>query len=51
MCLGNLTDGVAQLLAGYEFAALAQILLQFLRSYNEDEPYYKIDNWPLARRR
>ena len=48
VCLGNLSEGVAKLLAAYDFAVLAQVLIQFLRNYNEYDPYHRIYNWPMV---
>ena len=36
-CLGNIKELVAELIAGYEFSAVAQLGLQFLKSVNLDD--------------
>ena len=46
-CLGNIADGVARLLGEYEFAALAGLMVQFLRTVNPGDWYTPITNWPL----
>jgi len=44
-CLGNLTVGVSKLLAEVDYAGLLQVLVQFLESYNDGNPYLKIEHW------
>ena len=48
-CLGNIGPGVAKLIAEYQFAVVTQILIQFLQTYNPDNPYGKIEWWPKSK--
>lgn len=46
-CLGNLEATVPQLVAGYEFSALAQILIAYIESVNLDDGAGRyIERWP-----
>ena len=44
-CLGNMGATVAQLLGEGEHFQLVTTLLEFLRSYNPDNPYLKLERW------
>ncbi len=44
-CLGNLAPGINKLLTESDYLGLVEVLLQFLNSYNEDNPYLKIEHW------
>ena len=44
-CLGNIGATVAQLLGEGEHFQLVTTLLEFLRSYNPDNPYLRIEKW------
>ncbi len=44
-CLGNISKEVAKLLARYEFAILAQLIISFLQSYSGENPYQSIEGW------
>lgn len=44
-CLGNIGGTVAQLLGEGENAQLVTLLLEFLRSYNPDNPYLRLERW------
>ena len=44
-CLGNIGATVAQLLGEGEHFQLVTTLLEFLRSYNPDNPYLRIERW------
>jgi hypothetical protein len=44
-CLGNIAPTVAQLLGEAEYFQLVTTLLEFLRSYNVDNPYLRIERW------
>jgi hypothetical protein len=44
-CLGNLGATVAQLLGEGEHFQLVTTLLEFLRSYNPDNPYLRLERW------
>lgn len=45
-CLGNLSDGVAKLIAEYQYSVLAQIMIRYLQSVNSSDWYYNIERWP-----
>jgi hypothetical protein len=47
-CLGNAEEIVPELLANYEFAALAMIAIQFVESVNTGDSYVDIKNWPVV---
>ena len=44
-CLGNIGGTLAQLLGEGEHAQAITLLLEFLRSYNEDNPYVRLEKW------
>ena len=44
-CLGNIGGSLAQLLGEGEHAQALALLLEFLRSYNPDNPYIKLERW------
>ena len=44
-CLGNIGGPMAQLLGEGEHAQAITLLLEFLRSYNEENPYIKLERW------
>ena len=44
-CLGNMGATVAQLLGEGEHFQLVTTLLEFLRSYNPDNPYLRLERW------
>ena len=44
-CLGNMGATVAQLLGEGEHFQLVTTLLEFLRSYNPDNPYLRLEKW------
>jgi len=44
-CLGNVGTTVAQLLGEGEHFQLVTTLLEFLRSYNPENPYLRIEKW------
>ena len=44
-CLGNIQNGITKLLAEYQYVIVAQIMINFLHSYNEDSAYNKIYQW------
>ena len=49
-CLGNMAEVIPQLIADYEFAALAMVAIQFIQNVNVDDPAGKhINRWPLAK--
>jgi hypothetical protein len=47
-CLGNLRAGVLKLIAQYQLALVAQVLLEFLATYDPAEAYTPIEGWPKA---
>ena len=44
-CLGNIGGSLAQLLGEGEHAQAITLLLEFLRSYNPDNPYVRLERW------
>ena len=46
-CLGNLAEGVARLIAEYQFSVVAEVMIQFLNSFNPDDAYDSITKWPV----
>ena len=44
-CLGNISSTVYYLLVHQEIYQLITLLIEFLKSYNEDNPYKTIDHW------
>ncbi|MHB8619198.1 MAG: hypothetical protein ACYDAG_06475 [Chloroflexota bacterium] len=47
-CLGNLRPGILKLIAEYEIALAAQVLVEFLQTYQPETAYCPIEGWPLA---
>ena len=48
-CMGNTQEIFPELIANYEFAAVAMVAIQFVESVNTDDAAGKyINNWPLA---
>lgn len=45
-CLGNLREGVLKLIAEYELALAAQLLIDFLYLYQPEDAYTPIEGWP-----
>ena len=49
-CLGSAQEVFPELIANYEFAAVAMLAIQFVESVNTDDSAGKhIDKWPIAR--
>lgn len=46
-CFGDISDGIAQLLGNYEYMALVTVMIRYLNSYNDDNPYANIENFPI----
>jgi hypothetical protein len=45
-CFGNIGPSVAKLIGEFEFVAAAFLIIEFLKSYNEEgSPYRPISNW------
>ena len=44
-CLGNIGGTLAQLIGERHFAQVLTLLLEFLRSYNPDNPYIRLERW------
>ncbi len=44
-CLGNIGPGVIKMIAEFELFGSLQMLHSFLKNYNEDSPYVKIEHW------
>jgi len=47
ICLGNVSSGIAELIANYEFAVVAQIMIQFLCTFNAG-PHYSVRGFPVV---
>ena len=47
-CLGNLRPGILKLIADFELALAAQLLLDFLATYQPETAYTPIEGWPQA---
>ena len=47
-CLGNLRPGILKLIADFELALAAQLLLDFLTTYQPETAYTPIEGWPVA---
>jgi hypothetical protein len=47
-CLGNVREGVLKLIARYELALAAQVLVGFLETYQPEGAYCAIERWPRA---
>lgn len=44
-CLGNLTESVGKLVANVQLATLAEVLIQYLEIYSEDDAYCRVECW------
>jgi hypothetical protein len=44
-CLGNISTGLAKLIAESDYAPALTILLDYLKSYNRDDAYKRIEYW------
>ncbi|MBI3058405.1 MAG: hypothetical protein HYY81_03740 [Deltaproteobacteria bacterium] len=44
-CLGNLTESVGKLIGNIQVATLAEVLIQYLEIYSEDDAYCKVEYW------
>jgi hypothetical protein len=49
-CLGNVREGVAKLIGEYEFAAAAQVLIDFLQTVNPQDWRLPVFYWPRVER-
>jgi hypothetical protein len=47
-CLGNAREGVLKLIARYELALAAQVLVGFLETYQPEGAYCALEAWPRA---
>jgi hypothetical protein len=47
-CLGNVREGVAKLVAEYQWVAAAEVLLDFLRTVTPQDWYVPITHWKTA---
>ena len=47
-CLGNAREGVLKLIARFELALAAQVLVGFLEMYQPEGAYCAIEGWPRA---
>lgn len=46
-CFGDISDGIAQLIGNYEYMAIVSVMIRYLNSYNDDNPYTSIENFPI----
>lgn len=44
-CLGNIKVGVAKLLGTYEYVVLAQLMINYLHTYNPESAYSRLEDW------
>ena len=49
-CFGNLGLGITKMITEHEFSAVMNVMIQFLTSYNHEDPYHHIENWPRRRK-
>ncbi len=47
-CLGNVREGVAKLLAEYQWVAAAEVLLDFLRTVTPQDWYVPVTHWKVV---
>ncbi len=47
-CLGNVREGLAKLVAEYQWVAAAEVLLDFLRTVTPKDWYVPVTNWKAA---
>ncbi len=47
-CLGNAREGMLKLIARYELALAAQVMVGFLETYQPDGAYCAIEGWPCG---
>lgn len=45
ICMGNIREGIVKLIAEYQFSVVAQIMIDFLRTYNEMDAHCLITLW------
>ncbi len=50
-CLGNISETIPDLIADYQFAVVTAVAIKYLQSYNEDNPYCPIEDWPTVKKR
>jgi len=48
-CLGNIREGVAKLVAEYQWVAAAEVLLDFLRTVTPQDWYVPVTHWKAVR--
>ncbi|MCP3685213.1 MAG: hypothetical protein GY861_21320 [bacterium] len=46
LCLGNVSSSATKLLANSDYKHLALLIIDFLKSYNHEDSYCRISNWP-----
>ncbi len=46
VCFGNIASAVHKLLGEFELVTAAFVIIEFLKSYNNSNPYCSIANWP-----
>jgi hypothetical protein len=44
-CFGNISTGVAKLIADYQYVVLIQLLINYLKSYDKGGSYRRIEYW------
>ena len=45
VCLGNISTGIAKMLAEHEYVGTLTVLHEYLRSYNDSDAYHDIRHW------
>ena len=45
ICMGNIREGIVKLIGEYQFAVVTQIMLDFLRTYNDGDAHCPITLW------
>lgn len=51
VCLGTIEEIIPQLITGMEYAAVVRIMIDFLHSYNPNDPYEDVESWPVKVRK
>ena len=45
VCLGNISTGIAKMIAESEYVGTLTVLHEYLKSYNKDDAYYDLRHW------
>lgn len=46
-CLGDASEGIELLMKAMEAEAVVLIMIEFLKSYSDDNPFEEIESWPI----